>query len=178
MKAISFSGLELLFQCGERGDFFFGDVASVFGAEKVFEQDAERERQMLRRDALLVERVEAVDFVFFVSDFESGAAIETIHGHDGLSCGRCYQTYSLILRDGACPEAVRDNNANGTKPHLSRKRGMGDAGSMAMAKAREKWGTRPGLGGTHKKQVPHRRFAPIRNDIVFLILRVAEGRGR
>ena len=68
----------------EGANFFFGDVASVFGAEQIFQQNAQRKRQMLGGDALLVERVEAVDFVFFVADFEGGAAVETVHGHDGF----------------------------------------------------------------------------------------------
>ena len=49
----------------ERAHFFFGDVAAVFGAEEVFEKDPEGERQMSGGDSLLVEGVEAVDFVFF-----------------------------------------------------------------------------------------------------------------
>jgi hypothetical protein len=39
---------------------------------------------VLRGDALLVEGVEAVDFVFFAADFEGGAGVEAIDGHDGL----------------------------------------------------------------------------------------------
>jgi hypothetical protein len=71
---------------GSEGDFFFGlgifvpggearclllvDVAAVFGAQKVFEQDAQGERKMFGGDALLVEGVEAVDFVFLVANFK------------------------------------------------------------------------------------------------------------
>jgi hypothetical protein len=33
---------------------------------------------VLRRDALLVEGVEAIDFVFFVADFEGGAGVEAV----------------------------------------------------------------------------------------------------
>jgi len=33
---------------------------------------------------LLVEGVEAVDFVFFVADFEKRAGVERVNGHDGL----------------------------------------------------------------------------------------------
>jgi hypothetical protein len=33
---------------------------------------------MFGRDALLVEGVEAVDFVFFVADLESGAGVEAV----------------------------------------------------------------------------------------------------
>ena len=65
-----FFGLRFAVPGGEGADFFFGDVASVFGAEQVLEQDAQREGQMLGGDSLLVERVEAVDFVFFAADFE------------------------------------------------------------------------------------------------------------
>ena len=79
-----FFGLRVLVPVGEGAHFFFGDVASVFGAEQVLEQDAQGERKMLGGDALLVEGVEAVDFVFFGADFEGGVAVETIHRHDGL----------------------------------------------------------------------------------------------
>ena len=70
VKAISFSGLEFLFQAARDADVFFFDVAAVFGAQKIFQQDAEGVRQMLGGDALFVEGVEAIDFVFFVADFE------------------------------------------------------------------------------------------------------------
>ena len=73
-----FFRLGVLVPGGERGDFFFGDVASVFGAQQVLEQDAQRKGQVLGRDALLIERVEAVDFVFLGADFEGGAGIETV----------------------------------------------------------------------------------------------------
>jgi len=69
-------------------DFFFGDVASVFGAEQVLEQDAKGEREMNGGDSCFIERVEAVDFVFFVANFEISAAIEAILGHDGLPLGK------------------------------------------------------------------------------------------
>ena len=63
---------------GERADFFFGYVAAVFGAQQVFEQNAERERKVFGRDALLVERVDAVEFVFLVADFEGCAGAKTV----------------------------------------------------------------------------------------------------
>ena len=78
MKAISLSGLEFLFQAAHGADVFFLHVAAVFGAEKIFEQDAQGVREMFGGDALLVEGVEAVDFVFFVADFESGAGVEAV----------------------------------------------------------------------------------------------------
>jgi len=62
----------------ERPNVFFLYVAAVLSAEQVLKQDAQGEREMFRGNALLVERVEAVDFVFFVADFEGGAATETI----------------------------------------------------------------------------------------------------
>jgi hypothetical protein len=37
---------------------------------------------VLSRDSLLVEGVEAVDFVFFFADFEDGAAVETVRRHE------------------------------------------------------------------------------------------------
>ena len=73
-----FFGLRVVVPGGERADFFFVDVAAVFGAQKIFEQDAQRVRQMPGGDALLVESVEAVDFVFLVADFKSGAGVETV----------------------------------------------------------------------------------------------------
>jgi hypothetical protein len=42
---------------------------------------------MLGGDALFIEGVEAVDFVFFAADFQGGFAVETIYGHDGLPLG-------------------------------------------------------------------------------------------
>src|ERR1700685_1102409 len=39
---------------------------------------------MLCRDSLRVEGVEAVDFVLFFPDFQSGAAVETVRGHKSL----------------------------------------------------------------------------------------------
>jgi hypothetical protein len=40
---------------------------------------------MFGGDALLIQCVEAVDFVFFVADFQGGAGVETVERHDGLS---------------------------------------------------------------------------------------------
>ncbi len=71
----------------ERADFFFSDVAAVFGAQQVFEQDPQGEGEVFGGDALLIEGVEAVDFVFFAADFQSGFAVETIYRHDGLPLG-------------------------------------------------------------------------------------------
>jgi hypothetical protein len=55
-------------------------------------------------DALFVEGVEAVDFVFFGADFEGGFAVETIYRHDGVP-----QIYDF----GRLPGAV--------SPHARRK---------------------------------------------------------
>jgi hypothetical protein len=65
-------------------DFFFFNIAAIFSAQQVFEQDAEGEGQVPGGDACFVERVEAVDFVFFFANFEGRAAIETVQRHDGL----------------------------------------------------------------------------------------------
>jgi hypothetical protein len=62
-------GLGIFIPFGEGADIFFFNVASVFGAEKIFEEDAERVWKMFGGDALLVESVEAEDFVLFVADF-------------------------------------------------------------------------------------------------------------
>ncbi len=78
------SGFDLLFQFASGANFFFGDVAAIFGAEEVLEQDAQRERQVFGGDSLFVEGVEAVDFVGFVADFQVGVGVETINGHDGF----------------------------------------------------------------------------------------------
>ena len=82
-----FVGLGFAVPVRQGADFFFGHVAAVFGAQQVLQQDAQREGQMFGGDALLVERVEAVDFVFFVADFEGRAGVEAVHRHDGLPCG-------------------------------------------------------------------------------------------
>ena len=71
MKAISLSGLELFlwFPGGHGADVFFFYVAAVFGAQEILQQDAQGVGEMFGGDALLIEGVEAVDFVFFVADF-------------------------------------------------------------------------------------------------------------
>ena len=76
-----FFGLGILVPGGEGADFFFADIASVFGAEKILEEDAQGERKMLGGDSLLVEGVEAEDFVFFGADFEGGFGVETVYRH-------------------------------------------------------------------------------------------------
>ena len=79
--------LGVLVPGSEGAHFFPGDVATVFGAQQIFEQDAQGKRQVAGGDALPVEGIEAVDFVFLVADFEGGAGVETIHGHHGLPEG-------------------------------------------------------------------------------------------
>src|SRR6185312_14276467 len=80
---------------GSEGDFFFRpcvfvpggesanvvglDVLAVFGAQQVFQENAKGIGQVLGGNAVLVERIEAVDFVFFVVDFQTGAAVEAVH---------------------------------------------------------------------------------------------------
>jgi hypothetical protein len=54
---------------------------------------------VLSGDALLVEGVEAVDFVFFVADFEGGFAVEAVHRHDGLPRGMNYGAAKLRFAD-------------------------------------------------------------------------------
>jgi hypothetical protein len=73
-----FVGLGMFVPGGEGADFLFSDVAAVFGAQEVLEQNAEGIREVFGGDALLVEGVEAVDFVFFVADIEGGAAVEAV----------------------------------------------------------------------------------------------------
>ena len=77
-KGDFFVGLGVFIPGSEGADFLLSHVAAVFGAEKILQQDAQRERQVFGRDALLVEGVEAVDFVLFVADFESGAGVEAV----------------------------------------------------------------------------------------------------
>ena len=79
VKAISLSGFDLLFHAASARTSRLGHVAAVFGAQQVLEQDAQREGQMLGGDALLVERVEPVDFVFLAADGQGGAAVEAVH---------------------------------------------------------------------------------------------------
>jgi hypothetical protein len=62
----------------EGADVFLFYVAAVFGAEEVFEENAERIRKVFAGDALLVKGGEAEDFVFFVADFEGGAGVERV----------------------------------------------------------------------------------------------------
>src|SRR5581483_8083932 len=68
-------------------DVVLSYVTAIFGAQQVLQQDSQREGQVAGGDALLVERVEAVDFVFFLTDFKGGAGIEAVHGHEGLPSG-------------------------------------------------------------------------------------------
>src|SRR6266478_1373025 len=68
----------------ERANFFLSHVAPVFSAQQILQQNAQRKRQVFRRDALLVESVEPVELVFFVADLESCAGAKTIRYHDGL----------------------------------------------------------------------------------------------
>ena len=63
----------------ERAYFRFGHVAAVFGTQQVLEQNAQRVGQMLRRDALAVERVQPVDRVFFAKNAERRATVKTVH---------------------------------------------------------------------------------------------------
>ena len=60
------------------GDVFFFYVAAVFGAQEIFEKDAEGVWKMFARDALFIEGVETVDFVFLVAGFEYGAGVEAV----------------------------------------------------------------------------------------------------
>ena len=84
VKAISFSGFDLLFQ------FASARTSSLVtlrpsSVRRRFSRRIRRENgQVSGGDSLFVEGVEAVDFVFFFADFEGGATIETIHGHDGF----------------------------------------------------------------------------------------------
>jgi hypothetical protein len=71
-------GLGVFVPRREGADVFFLDVAAVFGAEEIFEEDAQAKREMFGGDALLVKGGEAVDFVFFVADFEGRAGVEAV----------------------------------------------------------------------------------------------------
>ena len=63
----------------ERADVLFGHTAAVFGAQQVLQENAQRKRKMLGRNALLVERIEAVDFVVVATNAESGTAAKAVH---------------------------------------------------------------------------------------------------
>ena len=82
-----FVGLRIAVPVGQRVDVFFSHVASIFGAQQVLEKNSQGEGQVSGGDALLVERVEAVDFVLLVSDLERRAGIEAVHRHRGLPSG-------------------------------------------------------------------------------------------
>ena len=77
-----FFGLGIFVPGGEGANFLRRDVAAVFGAKQVLEQNAEREREMFGGDALLVESVEAVEFVFLVADFKGCAGAKAVGGHE------------------------------------------------------------------------------------------------
>ena len=46
------------------------NVAAVFRAKKIFEEDTKRKWQVLGRDTCLIESVKAVDFVFFAANLQ------------------------------------------------------------------------------------------------------------
>jgi hypothetical protein len=73
-----FIGLRVFIPGGHGTDVFVFYVAAVFGAEEIFEKDAERVGEMFRGDALVIEGIEAIDFVFFVTDFKRRAGVESV----------------------------------------------------------------------------------------------------
>jgi len=70
---------------------------------------------MFGGDALLIEGIEAVDFVFFLADFERGAGVKTIQRHDGLLCDeRC-----RAVRRAGVSEDLRPGDQSGTPELIS-----------------------------------------------------------
>jgi len=76
--------LEILVPGRERANFVLRHVAPIFRPQQVLQQNAQRKRQMPGGDALLVESVQAVEFVFFTANFKSCACAKTIRRHSGL----------------------------------------------------------------------------------------------
>ena len=78
-------------------------VASVFGAQQVFKQNAQGEREMLRRDPLVIKSIQPKYFVFFTANFESGMSMKAIHDTAFLvSFYRGDQQISLVVCGGVC----------------------------------------------------------------------------
>src|SRR5450755_374658 len=80
-----FFRLRIPVPCRECANLFLRHIAPVFGAQQILQQNAQRKRQVLGGDALLVESVNPVELVFLVADFESSARAKSIRGHDGQS---------------------------------------------------------------------------------------------
>ncbi len=56
-----------------------GDGVAVLAAEQVLRQNAQREGQLLRLAAELLQSADAVDFVFLVAELERRATVEAVH---------------------------------------------------------------------------------------------------
>ena len=87
VKAISLSGFDLLFQPARARTSSLVTLRPSSVRSRFSSRMRRENGQMFGGDALFIESVEAVDFVFFAADFESGAGIETVHRHDGLPLG-------------------------------------------------------------------------------------------
>ncbi len=85
VKAISLSGLAFGVPVGQGRDVGGADGLAVLGAEEVFQEDLERERQAGRVGVFLGDGVEAVDGVVAVADAERRPALERVD-HDAAPC--------------------------------------------------------------------------------------------
>jgi len=65
-------------------DIVGGDGDSVFAAKKVLKQDAEREGQTCKFDALLCERIEAIDLIGAVARGECSFGVEGVLSAHGV----------------------------------------------------------------------------------------------
>src|SRR5262249_33861171 len=80
----------------------FVDVASVFGAKQVFEQDAQRVGKMAGADTGFIKRIQTIDFVVFGANMESGSSAKAVH---------CVETFLPGIDDGHQARAPESKTA-------------------------------------------------------------------
>ena len=72
-------GLGFAVPRGQSPDVIRGHIAAVFGAQQIFQQNAERIGKMFGGNALFVQRLETVNLVFLAAHAKDGAAAKTVH---------------------------------------------------------------------------------------------------
>src|SRR5262249_38704889 len=77
-KSNLFFRLRVFIPGSECSHLFLCDIASIFGAQKIFEQNTKREWQMPGRNTLFVEGIDTIDFVFFIAHFECRTSAKTV----------------------------------------------------------------------------------------------------